>query len=79
MEVNIDLINMKSKAINELWDIKKQKMLIKYTFTLNIYSYMDIINMCKKYNLQLIKIRGRFSENNVFPYESQAIFIFKKI
>lgn len=79
LDIKVNWIKSSINIWNEFWDIKNEKLLDKWSFDLILYSYYEIIQLWKKYWLELVKLRWRLSENEVYWNEPQAIFVFKKI
>ena len=78
MSVEVDLTFMKQKVYNELWSIKEEKCIKKFDFSLQIYTYQQIIKNTEQYGFKLRTIRGRFNEKRIYANEPQVIFIFEK-
>lgn len=78
MTIKTDLVKMKKTIDNELWDIKNEKKVKEWSFSLHIYTYEQIIKMWAKYWLKIKKIRGRIGTDKIFSNEAQVLFIFEK-
>lgn len=79
VKIKVNLIAWEILVYEELFDIKNQTTLSKWNFELNLYTHYDLIQIWKRCWFELVKIRWRNSDKEVFWYEPEVMFIFKKI
>ena len=79
LKICIDVRKMLLHVGNELLDKENEKRVKEWDFSLNLYTQKELSELWKNVWLELIKVRWRYSDSNVFWYEPQAIYIFKKV
>ncbi len=79
ISVEVDLQDEKIHIWNELYDVEDEKILKKWDFSLEFYTYKTLEAIANRYGLKLKKTFWRFDRNNVFWYEPQVFFLFEKI
>ncbi len=78
LKIKMEALESRLSIGNELWDLQSQEKLHSWDFLLNLYTQWEIRNMALMYDLELISVHGRYSDGEVYWYEPQAFFVFRK-